>query len=431
MNSLRRNTIFAAAGNFSSTAMLAVAILVIAWFGDPELVGRYSYALAICAPIFLLAHLRLRDVKATQVEKAYFLSDYFHISIATNALALILVPTVCWFLALDTETLLVAFLIGLWKVTLGLSDLVYGYHQGKSNLKLVSRLQITHAVASTVLFSLTFIVTRNLPLAVGLLFPLNAVLFVVFDLATVKENLRHLPRSAEAQRNRRLTRLLMSALPLGLGGAIFALNMVIPRGLLEHHFSLAEVGVFAALAFFARAGTPVIQAFGQASSRRLAKAVAEGNSQDFMKIQWQACKIPVALGLTAIVGGWFIGQQVVTGVYGADYLTSRFAIVLIATYATLVYISTVLTYGVIAARRLKSQLVVLSLTVVAVFIGCRLLVPEYGITGACASLAISAVVRIIGNVVINVQAVQAMATTGSNPPANSRKPHKLTTESGT
>ena len=112
-------------------------------------------------------------------------------------------------------------------------------------------------------------------------------------------------------------------------------------------------------------------------------------------------------------------------------MTSRFAIVLIATYATLVYISTVLTYGVIAARRLKSQLVVLSLTVVAVFIGCRLLVPEYGITGACASLAISAVVRIIGNVVINVQAVQAMATTGSNPPANSRKPHKLTTESGT
>ena len=417
MNSLRRNTFFAAAGNFSNTALLAVAMLVIAWFGNREMVGRYSYALAICSPVFLLAHLRLRDVKATQVENSYSLGDFLQLVLMTNTVAILVVVPIGLLLRLDSETLLVAFLIGLWKATIGLTDVIYGYHQGKSNLKLVSKLQLTHSLATAVVFASAFIVTRNLPLALGMLFPVNAVLFAVVDYGTVRGDLGQLSKSEDPQRSERLSRLALSTFPLGLAGAIFSLNMVIPRGLLEHHFSLAEVGVFSALAFFARAGTPIILAFGQASSKQLANSVTSGDSGAFARILWQACKVPLALGVAAIVLGWLVGQQVVTGIYGPEYQTSRLAVVLIAVYATLVYISTVLTYGVIAARRLKSQLLVLSLTVVAVFLCAAFMIPQYGVTGACISLVLSAIVRVIGNFLICFFVVQSLSCESQSKPA--------------
>ncbi len=408
MSSLRLNTIFAAVGNFSMTIAAAVSLIVIARLGSPELVGRFTCALSVCAPIFILAGLQLRDLKATESSKRLSLRDFFDVSIFTNSIAMLAVGPACWLVGFDNRTVVVAILIGLWRFSTGLCELVYGQHQGNANLKIVSKLQSCHGLSVMLMFSTTFYLTRDLRISLLTVVIADVLLFAFMDFQTIRHELIRPSESDRSERARRLRRLIWSAFPLGMANAIFAVNMAVPRIYLEDYFSLKEVGVFSTLVFFARTGTPIMLALGQAASKQLAEAVQSGNRQQFMRLLKKTAILPLLFGIVATVMSWMLGQLVIEFIYGPAYVTSKTAIVLVAIYATLAYVAGVLAYGVIATRRLKSQLVVLSITAVSVVVSGLWLIPTYGVTGACGCLTISAVIRIIGTVIINLRAVSAM-----------------------
>ena len=51
--------------------------IVLAKLGSPEKVGQFTLGLAMTAPIFMFATLRLRDVQATDTNQEYLFGDYF------------------------------------------------------------------------------------------------------------------------------------------------------------------------------------------------------------------------------------------------------------------------------------------------------------------------------------------------------------------
>ena len=61
--------------------------IVLAKLGSPEQVGQFALGLAIAAPVFMFATLRLRDVQATDAKQEYQFGDYFALRLTTTVIA--------------------------------------------------------------------------------------------------------------------------------------------------------------------------------------------------------------------------------------------------------------------------------------------------------------------------------------------------------
>ncbi|MEM9941939.1 MAG: hypothetical protein AAF939_10140 [Planctomycetota bacterium] len=385
-----KNTIAATVGNFSTTAALAVAIVTLTQFGSAENVGHFSFALAVATPVFLLMQLRLRDVIATDLDLSAW-HAYRRLSISSNVCGAVIAGPIAFLAGLSQETIVATILIACWKATVGVSDLVYGWHQRDGRLVDVARLQVGHSIATGLSFFIVFVATRNLAITLSVVFIVNLILLVLVDLKSIDAATGISP----SDDRRSLWPLLKRNLPLGLAGAIFSLNMILPRDQLEHSFSMVEVGLFSAIAFLARAGTPMMQAFGQTSTKRLNQCVIESNGRGFIATLMRAVTLPLLAGLGLVVVFWVAGQPLVALLYGPAYARDPVAIVLIMAYACLVYLSTVLTYGIIAAGRFKSQLLILSCSVlITYFVGARL-IPNSSVQGACWAVLSGATFRIL------------------------------------
>ena len=398
----QKNALFACVGNFSTTFALAVIIISIARLTDQESVGRFSYAAALCAPLFLLASLRLRDISATAGDN-YSVHVYFLVSLSTNTAAILAILPIGYVLGVDAGTLMLAFFIGIWKLTKAFSEVVYGNHQRNTQMPMIARLQIIHCIATVLCFTSTLWMFGNLALSVALLCPLNIWILLSYDLPSIDYApfKRFKTENLSDDRLRKLAfSIAITTVPLGVGAAIFSLNMLIPRMLLEQYFSLKAVGLFATLAMCARLGTPVMQAVGQTASSGLARSVRQLSSNDFLKFVGLSAAVSLVIGVVLTSLGWCFGPALLTIVYGPEYQVSAASVALMMIYAALVYASTLLTYGLIAARRLKSQLTILCLTVATVGILGVLLIPEYGLWGACVSLVASSLVRLAGTLVV-------------------------------
>ena len=394
----------AMAGNFSATASLAVIIISLARLSNKATVGQFSYALSICTPIFLLAYLRIRDIKSTETQSQYSTNDFFRVVLLTNSIGLVAIVPICLLAGIDRPTILIAIMIGVWRMVMAFVEVIYGVHQKRTDMKTQARLQIGHSVVTAIAFVASYFATRNIPIALGIVAASNLILIFTVDLKTIPRepaDSNHQSESNSDTANNNIFRFILSVLPLGIGGAIFSLNMVFPRVLLEEHFSYETVGVFAALAFFARFGTPAMQAIGQTVSAKLSKSFQSGDRTNFHKLMMQATILPLAVGIALIIAGLLVGQQVLLFVFGPEFVVGKIDVVLIMVYATLTYLSTVLTFSLIASRRLTSQMLILTGTVLTTLVAGLILIPEYGITGACWSLTFSSIVRIIGTVSVH------------------------------
>lgn len=421
MRTFKKKAAFAAVGNFSTTAALAVIMVLIAKVETSvettEMVGRFSYAFTICSPLFLLASLRLRDVSATESPESYSTQLFFNITLVTNGIALASVLPVCWLLRLESETILLAVSIGLWKVVNALRDIVLGFHQRTANMQIVATLQVARSLATIAAFAVTFLLSGNLVLSIFTVFIVNLLLFLLQDLRTLPSTSWGFS-TGEGTQFQAGIKMALIVLPLGLGGAIFALNMVIPRVLLEKYFSYEQVGIFAVAALFARLGTPIMQALGQTASARLAESFRNRDASGFMAMMRKAVVLPVCFGVTSVLAAWFAGPGLLKLVFSPAFEIDSASAALIMVYSAMIYTATFLTYGMIAARRMMSQLVILLLTVCTIAVVGLILIPNFGVLGACISLVASAAVRIVGTYFVIGTIIRSMKSERPQLPAS-------------
>jgi O-antigen/teichoic acid export membrane protein len=91
---LRANFSWTFVGNAVNAGSWFAMTIVLAKLGSPEHVGQFALGLAIAAPVFMFATLRLRDVQATDAKQEYVFGDYFALRIITTVLALLAVVVI-------------------------------------------------------------------------------------------------------------------------------------------------------------------------------------------------------------------------------------------------------------------------------------------------------------------------------------------------
>jgi O-antigen/teichoic acid export membrane protein len=382
--------------------------IVLAKLGSPEHVGQFALGLAMTAPIFMFATLRLRDVQATDSKQEYLFGDYFAMRLITTALALLVVVGVVLVSGFDREAALVILATAASKSSEAISDAFYGLFMQHERLDRIAKSMMMKGPLSLIGLAIGFYLTGSVFWGVVGLVMARVVIMVGYDIrnATLSLNPHSkldgfiIPRDVPRPRwdKTTLARLAWLTIPLGFVTMLISFNSNIPRYFIEGHLGSYQLGLFAAITSFQKAAPTVVQALGRSASPRLAKYYAANNARAFRRLALRLAGIGALLGGAGVLVALVAGRPILTLFYGPEYaLPGLFVLVMFA--AGTDYIATMLLFVITSARYFRIQLPLHILTTGTVALASFLLIPSAGLVGAAMALIIADVVRAGGSLV--------------------------------
>ncbi|MEZ4711204.1 MAG: hypothetical protein R3A44_28660 [Caldilineaceae bacterium] len=351
---LRANFSWTFIGNAINAAAWFMMTTVLAKLGTPEHVGQFALGLAMTAPIFMFATLRLRDVQATDTDGEYQFGDYFALRLCTTVAALAGVAILVAFSGLSWEVSLVVLAHGVSKSIEAISDGFYGHFMQRERLDMIAKSMMIKGILSLSGLATGFYLTGSVFWGVVGIIIARMLIMVIYDirnasmslepalvasvasstLSTMGSAVRRMPRAVtsfmlwllpnEMPRARwdwpTLRKLFWLTLPLGAYTMLVSFNSNIPRYFIEGQLGSHQLGLFAAIAAFQKVAPTVVQAMGRSASPRLAKYYAAGNVKNFRKLSLRLMGIGVLLGIGGVLVAIVAGRPILRIFYGPEYV---------------------------------------------------------------------------------------------------------------
>ncbi len=399
--SLRGDFAWTFVGNAVYAAGQWAVLSLFAKLGGAEMLGRYALALAVAAPVAMLAHLNLRSVLATDTGAKHPFGDYLSVRLGITALALAAIAVLA-VAAADTWTVRAAIVaVGLGLASEAVSDLCYGALQRKDCMRQVAASMMGRSVVSVGALALVLWFTGDLLWAVSALAAGRILILIAYDLPA---GLRG--ESLERSGFDTAKEIFLTALPLGLVLMLVSLNTNLPRYAIEHQMGSAELGIFAGVISFITVGSTMVNALGQSATARLARYFHQGQFAAFRRVTWGMAGFVVALGLAGIVVAELIGSFVLQLLYRPEFAAHQPLLVAAMGAGTLSYLAIALGYSVTSARIFRAQLPLFALSAAGCGLASWALVPQMGLYGAVLALALAALLQIVGQCWILTRALR-------------------------
>lgn len=410
--SLRRNFAWTALGNIVYAGCQWGMLVALAKLGTPQMVGQFALGLAIGAPVVLLASLQLRAVQATDARDEYRFGDYLALRLTTTVLAFGVICLIAW-LAVDRwQTALVVILVGVAKSVESVSDVIYGLMQKYERLDRIAIAMMLRGVGSVMVFALTLWLTQSVAWAVVALAGWWSTVLLTYERKTGSALLKVFgsadSRFAPVWGRDRMRRLAWLSFPLGVVMILASLNTNIPRYFVEHYLGEASLGYFAALAYVMVAGYTVMGALGQSASPRLAMYHVSNRSA-FKRLLAKMLLMAAAVGTAGILVAVLWGRPLLTLLYRRDYAQHADVFVWVMIAAAISYMSSMLGYGMTAARVFRPQVPIFATSALGMTLTCLLCIKSEGMIGGAYALVAGACISATGCALVLGKAVAGKA----------------------
>jgi O-antigen/teichoic acid export membrane protein len=370
-------------------------LVVLARLGGASMVGEFAYALALAAPIMLLANLQLRMVAATDASRRHSLPVYFKLRTITSTLALAAIGLAALLLRGPQATAVIVA-VGLLKVVEAAGDIIYGHLQRADRLDLVARsISAKAAVLVPAVAGGTALLGS---LSAGLVVAVIAWagLLLLLDLpysrrtgATRREWLARTPISE-------LRQLVRTTMPLGVALALLSLSANIPRYFLEKHHGMTAVGVHAAISQFVAGLGFLLAAMGESTVPAMARAMTAGDRHGFARATSRLVFAALAAGLGGVVFALVAGRQTLGLLYGPSFATYSRSLLLALATGTIYFLASSLGFALTAARRFREQVFLMIPACAVSAAASWLLVPRLGVDGAILAFGASSAAIAMG-----------------------------------
>jgi O-antigen/teichoic acid export membrane protein len=399
---LKKNFSWTFLGNIIYAGCQWGMIVVLAHIGSPEMVGKYSLALAITTPILMLTNLQLRVVQATDTKEGYQFGDYLGLRLSMSIIAIIITIVILTVTNYPYYTSLIIIIMCLAKIVESISDVVFGLLQKNENMDRVSISKIYKGILSLASLGIVVFITDSLVAGVIALCLVWLLVLIFYDMKIAK----HFTEFKPIFNFSKIIKIVRLSLPLGIVLMMGSLNTNIPRYFLEFYMDEKALGYFAAMAYLIVAGNTVMSALGQSATPRLAKYYADGKIGKFLKLVYQMVGIGFFIGILGILISSTLGYEMLTLLYGEDYAKYSDVFVLIICSGAIYYIGSFIGYGVTAARYFKIQPYIGAVWVLSSLIGSYLLIPSNGLVGAAYVLIISAIVQLLSKIFVLIYLIK-------------------------
>lgn len=383
-SSLRRNFSWTLVGNLTYAACQWAIVVAIAKLGSPELVGRFTLAVAVCAPIMIATGLGLRTVQANDVGRDYPFAVYLGLRVITMVIAVTLIGIVAAIGYRASLGVILAYAGA--KVAEATSEIVWAQLQQQERMAQIARSMVTKGATAVVAVTIALAVTHDLVIATAALAAAWFATLAGYDLAVARTFDQPL-RPSFARKP--LARLARTALPLGIVMMIGSYAANVPRYIVDHFHGARELGVFSAIANLMLVGTTLMTALGQTTTPRLARAYLDRDRRELWRLARILLGVATILGTGGVAVAVIAGQPILGLLYTADYASHAdvLVVVMIAAFAT--NVASVFGVMVTAAGEYQRQIALQLINlVVALAVGWQL-VPAYGALGAAWALVAS------------------------------------------
>ena len=381
--------------------------MLLARTAGPQIVGRLAFAVALSAPVFMLAGLQLRAVQATDARRDYRFGHYLALRIATTSVALIATVSIACLLRRGADIVVVVSAVAVSKALESMSDVFYGLLQQHERMDRIGISMIVRGTGSLAVFVVTILWTRSLPWGIAAVSAVWALVLAAYDVRSGRMVLGSMPK--ETLRPvfdiSVLLRLGVVAFPLGIVMMLVSLNTNIPRYAIDQRLGESDLGVFAALAALLVAGNTVVGALGQSASPRLAKHFAASDLPAFRGLLVKLLATGAAIGLVGLAVALLGGRWLLGAIYGSQFADHTALFAWITAAAAISYLQSITGYGVTSARYFGVQAPLLALVSAVTAAGCFWLVPRFGLVGAGITLSLAGFVHLAGNLVILARAL--------------------------
>lgn len=362
----------------------------IAKLAGVEAMAAYGLALAIGGPIYFLANMGLRSAVARDATRCTPAGDYwsarFWAILLTAGVMTVIGLTVGQSRGLDGVTAILLF--AAMRSVDCLFDLIYGLHQRDGANWRVARSLARRG------FLAPLACVVGIWLADGALWAGLAgwalallALFAFAEAKSFKALLRlepkHLGGMAVVQR----------AWPLGVGAACNALEMAIPRYVVEWRLEPEALGYFTAVFLIAMAPIVVAAAFGNAALSHLGRAFADGNKRGFVRLTMGLAALGGLSGVAALAFVASIGGPMLESIYTAEYRPYAGIFTIAVAAAAFRAVASLLQFAMIALGWFKAHMAVHGALAPIAAILAWPLVGAYGLEGAALSLLAIAVLQ--------------------------------------
>lgn len=386
------------AGKTAYAASRAFLLVLIAKLQTPEAVGQYSLALAVTAPVFMLADLDLRSVLATDAKGQYGLGHYLGLRLLTTLLAFAAVSI----LALcrpDPQTGLVLLFVGLAKSFEAAADMLYGLLQREERLDKLGVSLILKSVLSALLAGILMWYFKSLAMGAAGLAAAFMLVLLFYDIPAARPYARIRP-VVNARICWRLTRL---CLPLGAVLLFISLGRNMPHYFIEYFWGSDTLGYFASILYIVTTGSLMISALGQSNNARLARLFSRKDLRGFVRILGNMLLLTGLMSLCMTAGAALFGGRMLALLYRPEYAAFSKLFVLVMVAGGISYIGEILQFALTATRRFNVQPFAYGGVLLAGLVINGLAVPAWGLEGACRGLIATSFLQTCVNLVVLIR----------------------------
>lgn len=407
--SLRTNFTWTFFGNIVYAGCQWGMLVALARLGTPEMVGKFALGFAVTAPVMMFASLRIREVEATDAKSEYSFSDYLGLRLITTILAFLVIVAIVAIADYEWETRLVILALGVAKSFESISDVLYGLLQKRERMDRIAKSLLIKGPLSLGLLSIVVYLTGSVFWGTVALASAWGLVLASYDVRNAAWILKLMPEpggpsSAHNKHEatlhprwekRTLAKLAWLALPLGVVELLSSLNANIPRYFIEGYLGASLLGIFAALAYFDRAGDLVAHSLGRTVSPKLSQYYAEGDGIAFRRLLLKVIGVGVLLGVMGVLIALVAGDAIVAWFYGSEYVRHHVLIVLMLA-AAMNYVAKFVSYALTAARRFRALMLLGIVVTIVLALSCGVFIPSEGLYGAAFALLVSRFVEISG-----------------------------------
>lgn len=385
---LRRTTAHLLGAQIARNLAPILLLFLLARFTDQGVVGQFSLTLAIATPFFVFAQLGLRTVSLTLNPDAGF-SEYAKTQLGAVVLALLVVTLVA---AIGLPDLLgVMLFVGLLKTADAFSDFLSGSLQRRHRSRTVLIGSLIYAVAASVAAAAMLGVTRRLEPTILVVAMISLLAMYMCFYRPARSLIASSPIGLVSQRG--VPRILAAGVPLGLTTAILSLISTFPQYVITATDGVAETARFAVLLYVYALADLVTGTLAQAWIPTAQRELLNGTGTRTLwlalrsALRWTLFYVPLVFIGLLLVGIFF------PGVFGPNYtLTIGEAIPL-----GLAILALPVAHFTVAAVAIENHympsLVLAGTSAVVAVVGCLVLIPMIGVTGAFVALFASVVAR--------------------------------------
>jgi O-antigen/teichoic acid export membrane protein len=377
---LTRSTLWLLLANIFRNVGLIALLILVARYTNPTVLGEYSLALAISAPVFVFAELGLRTVYLTLHQPIAF-RHYLLLRTGMGALAfLVSVAIAALFVP---QILSTVALVAAVKLADSFSDLLSAPMQFYRRPELITAAYAGLAVVGTAVVWLLLEATRSLDVALTGLLGVSIATALAMTAPARRLLVAHRAPHDGAPRAS-LRTLFRAGMPTGVSWSLLSLVSTVPQYFLAWSHARASVGFFAVLLYIVAAVELFMNALTQAwipQGRALHARAGDDPARFTRSVAvfagwWTAAFVPLA-----VLGVW-IAALVFPLLFGPEY------VITVETAAPIVLSVVALPAVFFGSMALSIQnrythglALGLSAAVVSVA-ACAALIPAFGVPGA-------------------------------------------------